>query len=1436
MHNNIMAAGSRDRPPMLATGRYAQWRSRFLQYIDTRPNGDALRKCILQGPYTLSTVIVLQDDEMIRNNLTVATINPKRVKDSMYHKEKMLLCKQAEQGVPLQAKKSDWLVDTNEEIDEQELEAHYSYMAKTQEVPTTDTCTDSEPLEQVQYDARYNVFANEIQHSEQSESIRNTCLVETDDSNVISDSQDMCDNDIQNDQNAVECDDKRVVLANLIANLKLDVDENKKIQKQLKKANASLTQELTECKSILAETSRTLGDSNRIRDSCLVALQTKQTEFEKYKACNDQTVNYDKLELVKEKHDELVKHSLLTKSHYEGLVKEKIKTQNDSLAFVHELKQEMHADLKYVESLEKEIDDLESDKAELSNMYDTILQEFVSNDVMCNYLHSLSNLDVHTELQCLYLHKVKECDCLAQKLSKQTESVSKEVYTKLLRSFAKLEKHSISLELALQQCQKQMKNDTVCKEKASNVFRKEREQYFEIQDLKAQLQDKNIAINELNKLVEKCKGKSMETKVYYVEGLNHNLFSVGQVCDAYLEVAFWKSTYFVRDLQGNELLTDTSVPSQQELDILFVPLYDEFFNAGTSSVNKSSSPTDNSKQRDIPPTTNIQSTTEPTIPTTTNAKENNDNQAEDEFTNPFFARLEAVRIFVAYAAHKSFPIYQMDIKMTFLNGPLKKKVYVAQPDGFVDPDHLEKVYRLRKALYGLKQASRAYTNEVDTASIQVRVVSTSVSTLALLSVRARRYFQQTGKKITISGSDTAGYDKTKVEYFSCHKMRHFARKCRSLRNQESRLRNQDSSRKTMNVEDTSSKAMVAIDGACFDWSYMADDEVLTNMALMDFLYSQGAPQDALKDQGYFDSGCSRLMTRNISYLTDFKEHDGGYVAFRGGAKGGNITSKGTIRTGKLDFEDVYFVKELQFNLFIVSQMCEKKNNVLFTDIECFVLSPNFKLADESQVLLKVPRKNNMYSFDMKNIVPQKDLTCLLAKAIHDESMLWHRRLGHINFKNINKHVKDNLVRGLPSNRFENDQTYVACLKGKQHKVSFKFTWVFFLATKDETSMILKSFITEIEKLMEKKIKIIKCDNGIEFKNRVMNEFYEEKGIKREYSVARTPQQNRVVKRRNRTFIEATRTMLADSKLPTTVLAEAVNTACYVQNRVLVVKPHFKTTYELFKGRSPALSFMRPFGCHVTILNTLYKLGKFNGKSNEGIFVGYSTISKAFRVYNIRTRKVEENLHITFLQNKPMIASCTNFNDFVDNFLFDSSSQASDGHNKDKHGPSQASESDNQERPNAKTNTKTVNTVGAVNTATPTYADYPNDPLMPNLEDDRIFDDAYDDKDKGLEADYNNLETTLMDLPPEKRAIGTKWVYRNKRDQKGIIVRNKARLVAQGHRQEEGIDYDEVFAPVAWIEAIMLFLVYASFMDFTVYQTDVKNTFLYSTIVEFVRTP
>ncbi|GJV15027.1 putative ribonuclease H-like domain-containing protein [Tanacetum coccineum] len=479
----------------------------------------------------------------------------------------------------------------------------------------------------------------------------------------------------------------------------------------------------------------------------------------------------------------------------------------------------------------------------------------------------------------------------------------------------------------------------------------------------------------------------------------------------------------------------------------------------------------------------------------------------------------------------------------------------------------------------------------------------------------------------------------------------------------------------------------------------------------------GNPQQDLKDKGVIDSGCSRHMTGNRSYLTDYEEIDGGFVAFGGNSKGGKITRKGKIRTGKLDFEDVYFVKELKFNLFSVSQMCDKKKNVLFTDTEYVILSPDLKLTDENHVLLKVPRKDNMYNVDLKNVVPQGGLTYLFAKATPDESNLWHRRLGHVNFKTMNTLVRENLVRGLPSKLFEINQTCVACQKGKQHKAS---------STKDETSEILKTFITGIENLIDLRVKVIRCDNRTEFKNRVMNQFCEMKGIKREFSVARTPQQNRVTKRKNRTLIEAARTMLADSKLPTTFWAEAVT--------------HNKTPYELFLGRKHALSFMRPFGYPVTILNTIDHQGKFDGKVDEGFFIGFSTNSKVFRVFNNITRIVEEDLHVQISKNTPNIAGSG------PNWLFDidalrneeENKDAKDPGNEDSEFPRTEEPRVNQEKDASVNNTNTintvsttVNTVGIKDNAIDENIVYgcDDDPNMPELEE-IVY--SNDDEDVGVE--------------------------------------------------------------------------------------------------------
>nr|GFA71994.1 hypothetical protein [Tanacetum cinerariifolium] len=275
-----------------------------------------------------------------------------------------------------------------------------------------------------------------------------------------------------------------------------------------------------------------------------------------------------------------------------------------------------------------------------------------------------------------------------------------------------------------------------------------------------------------------------------------------------------------------------------------------------------------------------------------------------------------------------------------------------------------------------------------------------------------------------------------------------------------------------------------------------------------FLFDwQGNPQQALNDKGVIDSGCSRHMTGNISLISDFEEFNKGYVAFGGNPKGGKISGKGKIKIGKLDFDDVYFVKELKFNLLSVSQMCDKKNSVLFTDTKCVVLSFDYKLPDENYVLLRVLRENNMYNVELKNVVPLGDLICLFAKATLDESNIWHIRLGQINFKTMNKLVKGNLVRGLPSNIFENNHTCVACQKGKQHRAFCKSKPVSSFSHPLQRLHMDLFGPTFVKSLNKKSYCLVVTDDYSRF-----SWFCGMKGIKREFSVARTPQQNGVAER------------------------------------------------------------------------------------------------------------------------------------------------------------------------------------------------------------------------------------------------------------------------------------------------------------------------------------
>ncbi|GJR50763.1 putative ribonuclease H-like domain-containing protein [Tanacetum coccineum] len=375
--------------------------------------------------------------------------------------------------------------------------------------------------------------------------------------------------------------------------------------------------------------------------------------------------------------------------------------------------------------------------------------------------------------------------------------------------------------------------------------------------------------------------------------------------------------------------------------------------------------------------------------------------------------------------------------------------------------------------------------------------------------------------------------------------------------------------------------------------------------------------DKAKDRGIVDSGCSRSMSGNRDKLEDFVPLDGGEVTFGGGV--GHINGKGTIRTKTMDFENVLYVKELdQFNLTSCLEICDMiATRSYFTQNECIA-----------------------------------NIHCLLARLLVDESTKWHRRMiTHLLHATKGKQHKASYKRisavsliHHPLHLLHMDLFGPVSVRSINHKIYClvitdeytRFSWVFFMEHKSETYLLLKDFITLVENQFNHKVKCLRCDHGTEFEISKFIDFCEEKGIKRDYSNPRTPQQNGVAERKNRTLIEAARTMLADSLLPTMFWAEAVNTACYVLNRVLVTKPHNKTPYELLTGEVPSISYFKPFGCHVTILNTSDPLGKFDGKSNEGYIVGYSTHGRAYRVYNLASHRIEETMNLNFLENKPNI--------------------------------------------------------------------------------------------------------------------------------------------------------------------------------------------------------
>ncbi|XP_028196458.1 uncharacterized protein LOC114381380, partial [Glycine soja] len=538
-----------------------------------------------------------------------------------------------------------------------------------------------------------------------------------------------------------------------------------------------------------------------------------------------------------------------------------------------------------------------------------------------------------------------------------------------------------------------------------------------------------------------------------------------------------------------------------------------------------------------------------------------------------------------------------------------------------------------------------------------------------------------------------------------------------------------------------------------------------------------------------DSGCSKHMTGDASNFTHISPKKSGHVTYGDNNKG-RILGVGKIGTNSSNsIENVLLVEGLKHSLLSVSQLCDKGYLVSFDSQKCLIEHKHD--INIKHVGLRV---NNVYMIDLS--IKQENNHCFLSKD--DDPWLWHKRIAHINMDHLNKLISKDLVVGLPKLKFEKDKLCDACQKGKQTRVSFKsknvvsttrplqllhmdlfgpsrtmsfggnyyalvivddfsrYTWTLFITHKSDSFHAFRKLAKVIQNKKNLKIASIRSDHGGEFENKDFELFCDEHGIEHNFSAPRTPQQNGVVERKNRSLEEIARTLLNDTSLPKYFWAEAVNTACYIMNRALIRPILKKTPYELFNGRKPNISHLHVFGCKCFVLNNgKDNLGKFDAKSDEGIFLGYSLQSKAYRIYNKRTMNIEESIHVTFMIEPKNIKEAI----VDDNWII------------------------------------------------------------------------------AMQEELNQFERNnvwkLVEKPENYPVIGTKWVFRNKLDEHGIIIRNKARLVAKGYNQEEGIDYEETYAPVARLEAIRMLLAYASIMNFKLYQMDVKSAFLNGLIQEEV---
>nr|GEW18048.1 retrovirus-related Pol polyprotein from transposon TNT 1-94 [Tanacetum cinerariifolium] len=624
---------------------------------------------------------------------------------------------------------------------------------------------------------------------------------------------------------------------------------------------------------------------------------------------------------------------------------------------------------------------------------------------------------------------------------------------------------------------------------------------------------------------------------------------------------------------------------------------------------------------------------------------------------------------------------------------------------------------------------------------------------------------------------------------------------------------------------------------------------------------------------YLDSGCSKHITRDRSQLINFVQRFLGTVKFRNDhiAK---IMGYGDYKIGNVTISKVYFVEGLRHNLFSVGQFYDSDLEVAFYQHTCFIC--NLDGVD----LLTGSRGNNLYTLSLRDMMASSPI-CLFSKASKTKSWLWHRRLSHLNFGAINHLARQGLVRGLTKLKFKKDHLCSTCAMGKSKKKSHKpksedtnhekiyllhmdlcgpmrvesvngkkyilvivddysrFTWVKCLRSKDEAPKFIIKFLKMIQVRLKVPVRRIQTDNGTEFVNQTLREYYEQVGVSHKTSVARSSQQNGVVERRNRTLIEAARTMLIYAQALLFLWAEAVATACYTQNRSIIRLHPRKTSYELLHNKLPDLSFLHIFGALCYPTNDSENLGKLQPKVDIGIFIGYAPTKKAFQIYNRRPAlndmtpaTISSGLMPKPSSSTPYVPPSRNDWDLLFQLLFDEL----------------LTPPPSVDPPASEVIALIVDVmppVQAESTSSPSLTTVDQDAPSPiaHMENDSLFGvpipevASAQSSSTAIQEELNEFERLevyeLVPRPDKVMVITLKWIYKVKLDELGGILKNKARLVARGYRKKEGIDFEESFALVARLEAIRIFLAYAAHINMVVYQMDVKTAFLNANLREEV---